>query len=58
MEKGIYIWEKRTCFFSAAHTMEDAKLFLTAIKESVEEMRKGGFAFASEDGVSPKKKAY
>lgn len=58
MEKGIYIWEKRTCFFSAAHTMEDAKLFLAAIKESVEEMRRGGFVFASEDGLSSRKKAY
>lgn len=48
MEKGIYIWEKRTCFFSAAHTREDAQLFLNAIKKSVKEMRAGGFSFTFE----------
>ncbi|SET49288.1 type I polyketide synthase [[Clostridium] polysaccharolyticum] len=52
MEKGVYIWEKRTCFFSAAHTKEDACFFLQAIKESVEEMRKGGFSFSSEQNIS------
>ncbi len=45
MEKGIYIWEKRTCFFSAAHTVEDAKFFLQAIQKTIQEMRKGGFPF-------------
>lgn len=59
MEKGVYIWEKRTCFFSAAHTKEDARFFLQAIKESVEEMRMGGFSFSSDQTIgseSEKKK--
>lgn len=46
MEKGVYIWEKRTCFFSAAHTYEDADFFLHAIRESIREMRQGGFSFS------------
>ena len=45
MEKGIYIWEKRTCFFSAAHTRADADYFLATIKECIEEMRENGFEF-------------
>lgn len=48
MEKGVYIWEKRTCFFSAAHTYEDADFFLHAIEESIREMRQGGFSFSTE----------
>lgn len=45
MEKGIYVWEKRTCFFSVAHTYEDADFFFEKIKESIKEMRAGGFEF-------------
>lgn len=61
MEKGVYIWEKRTCFFSAAHTREDANFFLNAIKKSVKEMRDGGFPFTFEktnDSVGSEKKNY
>lgn len=47
MEKGIYIWEKRTCFFSAVHTVEDADYFLQAIKDCITEMRENGFEFRS-----------
>lgn len=55
MEKGIYIWEKRTCFFSVAHTYEDARFFLDAIKSTVEEMRNGGFIFSVERSADEKK---
>lgn len=57
MEKGVYIWEKRTCFFSAAHTADDARFFFDAIKKSVREMREGGFSFCSREGVTLDKKA-
>jgi amino acid adenylation domain-containing protein len=43
LEKGIYIWEWRTCFLSTAHTEEDLGKFVRAVKESVAELRGGGF---------------
>ncbi len=43
MNKGIYIWEGRNCFLSTAHTEEDINYFIQALKESVEELRTGGF---------------
>ncbi|MCP4157062.1 MAG: amino acid adenylation domain-containing protein, partial [bacterium] len=45
--KGVYTWEKRTCFFSTAHTDEDIQRVSAAIKESVKELREGGFPFGS-----------
>ncbi len=45
MEEGIYIWERRTCFFSAAHTDGDAEKILKSLKESVRKLRDGGFKF-------------
>ncbi|HEX7175425.1 MAG TPA: aminotransferase class III-fold pyridoxal phosphate-dependent enzyme, partial [Pyrinomonadaceae bacterium] len=43
MEKGVYIWEWRSGFLSTAHTEEDFRHFERAIKESLAEMREGGF---------------
>lgn len=43
MNKGIYIWEGRNCFLSTAHTDEDINYFIQVVKESVEELRSGGF---------------
>ncbi|WP_311083194.1 non-ribosomal peptide synthetase [Paenibacillus polymyxa] len=43
LDKGIYIWEGRNCFLSTAHTSEDIERIVQAIKESVDELRKGGF---------------
>ena len=43
LEKGIYIWEWRSCFLSTAHTDEDVARFTTAVQETVDEMRRGGF---------------
>lgn len=43
ISKGIYVWEGRNCFLSTAHTDEDLERVLTAVRESVEEMRSGGF---------------
>ncbi|WP_223822069.1 aminotransferase class III-fold pyridoxal phosphate-dependent enzyme [Paenibacillus peoriae] len=43
LEKGIYIWEGRNCFLSIAHTEEDIARIIQAVKDSVDELRKGGF---------------
>lgn len=41
--KGVYIWEWRACFLSTAHTDADIDFVVQAIKETIEEMREGGF---------------
>ncbi|MGG4217922.1 amino acid adenylation domain-containing protein [Paenibacillus jamilae] len=43
LDKGIYIWEGRNCFLSTAHNSEDIERIVQAIKESVNELRAGGF---------------
>jgi glutamate-1-semialdehyde aminotransferase/acyl carrier protein len=43
LEKGIYLSETRNCFLSTAHTDEDLEQIIRIVKESVEEMRAGGF---------------
>ncbi len=42
-EKGVHIWEGRPCFLSTAHTEEDVEYVIRAFKESVREMKQGGF---------------
>lgn len=48
MLKGIYTWERRICFLSTAHTDEDIDQIIETVKESINEMREGGFPFALE----------
>ncbi len=43
VEKGIYVWEWRNCFFSTAHTKEDFQRVDAAIRESVAELRKAAY---------------
>ncbi|MBV9389924.1 MAG: amino acid adenylation domain-containing protein, partial [Chroococcidiopsidaceae cyanobacterium CP_BM_ER_R8_30] len=43
LEKGVYIWEGRSCLLSTAHTDEDINYVIQAVKDSVTEMRSGGF---------------
>ncbi len=43
LEKRIFISEGRSCFLSTAHTNEDIDRIIQAIKESIQEMREGGF---------------
>ncbi|RCX20929.1 thioester reductase-like protein [Anaerobacterium chartisolvens] len=45
MEKGIYTWERRVCFFSTAHTDEDFDYIIKSVKDSLRELRAGGFPF-------------
>jgi iturin family lipopeptide synthetase A len=42
-EKGIYNWEGGNFFLSTAHSDEDIEYFIRAVKESIEELRAGGF---------------
>ncbi|MFH1539621.1 MAG: aminotransferase class III-fold pyridoxal phosphate-dependent enzyme, partial [bacterium] len=55
LEKGVYTWERRLCFFSAAHTDEDIDFVARAVMESIKEMRRGGFPLeeVSESDRSP-----
>ncbi|MEN8215018.1 MAG: amino acid adenylation domain-containing protein [Pseudomonadota bacterium] len=43
MEKGVFIWEWRNYFLSTAHSDEDIDHVILVVKESIEEMRAGGF---------------
>ena len=43
LEKGLFLWEWRNCFLSMAHTDEDIAYIIQAVKETVAEMRAGGF---------------
>ncbi len=43
IEKGIYTWERRICFLSAAHTDRDLDLIVQKVKETILEMMGGGF---------------
>ncbi|GAB1543386.1 hypothetical protein NUACC21_60600 [Scytonema sp. NUACC21] len=43
IEKGVYVWEGRTCFVSTAHTDEDINYIIQAVKDSVTELKEGGF---------------
>jgi glutamate-1-semialdehyde aminotransferase len=42
LDRGIYIWEGRTCFLSTAHTDADVDRLIAAVRESVREMKKTG----------------
>jgi len=41
--KGVYIWEGRNCFMSTAHTDQDIDYLIHAVKDTVEDLRSGGF---------------
>ncbi|MGE5341686.1 MAG: amino acid adenylation domain-containing protein [Candidatus Omnitrophota bacterium] len=52
LEKGVYIWEWRSCFLSTAHTDEDIDYIIQAAKDSVRELEEGGFSMRG--GSKPK----
>ncbi|WP_248930390.1 non-ribosomal peptide synthetase/type I polyketide synthase [Paenibacillus hamazuiensis] len=53
MEAGVYVWERRTCFFSTAHSDEDAEKILAALRYGVETLRAGGFSFRAAGSPTP-----
>ncbi len=40
---GVYVWEWRNCFLSTAHSDEDIEKIINAVKQSIYDMKKGGF---------------
>ncbi|HWM71945.1 MAG TPA: aminotransferase class III-fold pyridoxal phosphate-dependent enzyme [Steroidobacteraceae bacterium] len=59
LARGIYIWEGRNCFLSTAHDDADIASFIRAVKDTVEEMRAGGYfpARAQARGLEPANRA-
>lgn len=55
LEKGIYIWEGRNYFLSTAHTENDIEHIIRAVKESIQEMRAGGFFPAHSSAAGPER---
>jgi acyl transferase domain-containing protein/glutamate-1-semialdehyde aminotransferase len=53
LERGIYIWEGRACFLSTAHTDDDCDRLVRAFRESVQELREGGFLPEKTGGGAP-----
>jgi amino acid adenylation domain-containing protein len=45
LERGVFVWERRTCFFSTCHVPSDMAFLEKAVKDSVLAIRAGGFAF-------------
>ncbi|NER96010.1 MAG: amino acid adenylation domain-containing protein, partial [Symploca sp. SIO1B1] len=43
VEKGVYVWEWRKCFISTAHSDADLEFIIQSVKETIWEMRAGGF---------------
>ncbi|WP_416654228.1 amino acid adenylation domain-containing protein [Bacillus amyloliquefaciens] len=41
--KGVYVWEGRNCFLSTVHTADDIENIIQAVKDTVKDLRRGGF---------------
>lgn len=46
-EKGIYVWEGRTCFLSTAHSDADIELIAATVKASIAELKSAGWFAAT-----------
>lgn len=53
IEKGIYVWEGRTCYLSTAHTDTDIDRLVDAVQETAMDLRRGGFMPEPEIKPSP-----
>ncbi|MEU6024581.1 amino acid adenylation domain-containing protein [Micromonospora sp. NPDC047134] len=51
---GVYVWERRTAFFSLAHTREHQDRIFEAIRTSVDALRRGGFDFRRSTSTAPR----
>lgn len=57
LNRGIYLWEGRTCFLSDAHSAEDRDAIVEAVSQSVEAIADGGFfkpATSLKTSIAPK----
>jgi glutamate-1-semialdehyde aminotransferase len=43
LERGVYVWEGRTCFLSTAHTAAEVGYVSRMVQESAQALRAGGF---------------
>jgi acyl transferase domain-containing protein len=43
IERGLYVWEGRTCFLSTAHTRADLDALVRAVEDAIAALRAGGF---------------
>ena len=43
IEKGVYIWEGKTCFLSTAHTLADIDFVLRVFTEAIADLQAAGF---------------
>ncbi|RXF06090.1 non-ribosomal peptide synthetase, partial [Pseudoalteromonas sp. PS5] len=43
LERGVFIWEGRNCFFSATHTDEDIAAVINAVEASVLSLKRAGY---------------
>ncbi|KPV61396.1 hypothetical protein QJ48_00270 [Paenibacillus sp. A3] len=58
LDQGVYIWEGRNCFLSTAHTESDIRRIIQAVKDSIRELRDGGFLpDVPPDGGGPGKRS-
>jgi|GEM_PF-397272 len=58
LDKGVYIWEGRNCFLSTAHSESDIRRIVQAVKDSIRELREGGFLpDLPPDGSDPGKRS-
>lgn len=51
-DAGVYTWERRTCCLSVAHTEDDIRRVIEAVKQAVVSLREGGFPFRLERGAT------
>lgn len=51
--KGIFVWERRTCFFSDAHNQQDSDAIFNAVVWATEQLRAGGFSFRKAGAPDP-----
>ncbi|MET8543699.1 MupA/Atu3671 family FMN-dependent luciferase-like monooxygenase [Kitasatospora sp. NPDC004799] len=50
LTRGVYVWEWRNFFLSTAHTDGDLEFVIDAVRESLRDLRRGGF-FPASPGV-------
>jgi len=43
--QGVYVWERRTCFVSTAHSAGDLDIIYQAVDSAIDQLRGGGFSF-------------
>ncbi|MBF8271703.1 MAG: hypothetical protein HW380_808 [Magnetococcales bacterium] len=54
IEKGVYLWEGRTCFISTAHTDADMAIVIQAVQTTIDELLQAGFFPATSPSVEKK----